>query len=84
MVALVGTGWSYVNDTAGYVHNMTTLSEDLYTALAGFFTLHPEYVPRVYLFGESYAGMQFLLKTYSHPCVAYTGRHTLLGFFATG
>jgi len=54
----VGSGYSYVESTLGYVTNEKTLSVELYNALYSFlFTLHPEYSKQAfYIFGESYAG----------------------------
>jgi len=63
----VGTGYSYVESSEGYVTNEKTIGLELYDALYSFFfELHPEYRNLdFYIFGESYAGKYV-------PWLAYT------------
>lgn len=53
----VGTGFSFTKSDAGYCTTETEVAENLYSALAQFFRLFPEYKTNdFYLTGESYAG----------------------------
>jgi carboxypeptidase C (cathepsin A) len=52
-----GTGFSFLKNPQGYVHNEKVVGEEVYTLLIGFFTQHPEYIRcPLFIFGESYAG----------------------------
>lgn len=59
----VGTGFSYADVNADYVHNETQVAFDLYWFLIEFYALHPQYskLP-LYIFGESYAGVSYRAK----------------------
>ncbi|KAJ5069195.1 serine carboxypeptidase [Anaeramoeba ignava] len=53
----VGTGFSYVNNNAGFVTNEEEIANDLYTALLVFFQKYLDYSTQdLYVFGESYGG----------------------------
>jgi len=52
----VGSGYSYVENSDGYVSTEKTMAIELYSALTQFFTLYPQYNSNFYVFGESYAG----------------------------
>jgi len=53
----VGTGYSYLEKSSGYVTNEIQMAIDMYKTLEGFMGLHPEYATQdFYIFGESYAG----------------------------
>eukprot|EP01132_Coremiostelium_polycephalum_P009094 gene9094-11145_t len=53
----VGTGFSYVEDPAGYTTNEEEMATNMYSLLTQFFTKYPQYSKQdFYIFGESYAG----------------------------
>ncbi|GIX94956.1 probable serine carboxypeptidase CPVL [Caerostris extrusa] len=53
----VGTGFSFTEDSKGYVRNQEEMAEDMYEFLQQFFTLFSEYQNNdFYITGESYAG----------------------------
>ncbi|KAJ5069197.1 serine carboxypeptidase [Anaeramoeba ignava] len=53
----VGTGFSYVNNNAGFVTNEEEMANELYTALLIFFQKYLDYSTQdLYIFGESYGG----------------------------
>jgi vitellogenic carboxypeptidase-like protein len=53
----VGAGFSYTGDDAGYARNMDDVATNLYSTLAQFFVLFPQYAANdFYVTGESYAG----------------------------
>lgn len=53
----VGTGYSFVENPAGYVTSEEQVADGLYSALQQFFTLFPNLRPNAfYATGESYAG----------------------------
>ncbi len=55
----VGTGFSFTNDSSGYVSTEEEVARDMFEMLTQFFTLFSEYSHNVfYLTGESYAGKQ--------------------------
>ncbi len=43
----VGTGFSFVNDSNGYMHSEDVLAHQLLNCLDGFFSLHPKYASAV-------------------------------------
>jgi len=52
-----GTGYSYVDNSDGYVTDENTMAVELYTLLTAFLQMHPKYAKLpFYVFGESYAG----------------------------
>jgi len=52
-----GTGYSWVEDSDGYVTNEMTMAIELYSLLTQFFAAHSNYLKNdFYVFGESYAG----------------------------
>ncbi|KAJ5069196.1 serine carboxypeptidase [Anaeramoeba ignava] len=53
----VGTGFSYVNNNAGFVTDEEEIANELYTALLVFFQKYLDYSTQdLYIFGESYGG----------------------------
>jgi len=52
----VGSGYSYVENSDGYVTTEKTMAVELYSALTQFFAMLPQYNKNFYVFGESYAG----------------------------
>eukprot|EP01116_Phalansterium_solitarium_P000712 TRINITY_DN1055_c0_g1_i2.p1 TRINITY_DN1055_c0_g1~~TRINITY_DN1055_c0_g1_i2.p1 ORF type:complete len:416 (-),score=177.20 TRINITY_DN1055_c0_g1_i2:171-1418(-) len=52
-----GTGFSYVDNPAGYVHNETQVGDEMYNFLQQFFTLRPDLSKQpFFITGESYGG----------------------------
>lgn len=52
-----GTGFSYVENPAGYVHNETQVADEMYSFLQQFFQLRPDLVEQpFFVTGESYGG----------------------------
>ena len=53
----VGVGFSYTNNQNGFSTTEPEVAQNLYTALAGFFTVYPMFAKNdFYITGESYAG----------------------------
>jgi len=52
-----GTGFSYVDNPSGYVHNETQIADEMYNFLQQFFTKHKELAALpFFITGESYGG----------------------------